>query len=83
MQNKMSTELKTLKAKLEVPKKDGSMSSNYKDVDVQLNRFWGGEKRGVSLQFTFLGEDDNYHHFQLDKENVLLLLSELKENFNE
>ena len=50
----MSTELKTLKGKIEIPKKDGTMTSNYKEIEVSLTRFWGGNKRETSLQITFL-----------------------------
>ena len=40
----MATELKTLKGKIEIPLKNGTMTSDYKDVDVSLTRFWGGEE---------------------------------------
>lgn len=36
----MSTELKTLKGKIEIPRKDRSMISDYKDVEVLLNSFF-------------------------------------------
>lgn len=77
----MSTELKTLKGKIEIPIKDGTMTSDYKEVDVSLTRFWGGTERGTSLQITFLNENDDYSHIQLDNENVKLLFEELKEHF--
>ena len=77
----MATELKTLKGKIEIPKRDGTMTSDYKKVDVSLTRFWGGAERKVSLQITFLNEQGNYSHIQLDNENVKLLFEELKENF--
>lgn len=77
----MSTELKTLKGKIEIPKRDGTMTSDYKEVDVSLTRFWGGPERKLSLQITFLNEQDDYSHIQLDNENVKLLFEELKENF--
>ena len=57
------------------------MTSDYKKVDVSLTRFWGGTERKVSLQITFLNEQGNYSHIQLDNENVKLLFEELKENF--
>ena len=75
----MSTELKTLKGKIEIP--NGTMTSDYKEVDVSLTRFWGGTERKVSLQITFLNEQGNYSHIQLDNENVKLLFKELKEKF--
>lgn len=77
----MSTELKTLKGKIEIPRKDGSMISDYKEVDVSLTRFWGGTERGTSLQITFLNENEDHFHIQLDSENVKLLFEELKEHF--
>lgn len=77
----MSTELKTLKGKIEIPRKDGSMISDYKEVDVSLTRFWGGTERGTSLQITFLNDQGNYSHVQLDNENVKLLFEKIKEYF--
>ena len=77
----MSTELKTLKGKIELPKRDGTMTPDYKEVDVSLTRFWGGAKRKLSLQITFLNEQEDYSHIQLDNENVKLLFEELNNNF--
>ena len=74
----MSTELKTLKGKLEIPEKNGTMISNYKEVDVSLTCFWGGIERGTSLQITFLNENGDYSHIQLDNENIKLLFKELE-----
>ena len=79
----MATKLKSLKGNIEIPKKDGTMTSNYKEVEVFLTRFWGGIKRETSLQITFLNEQGNYSHVQLDKENVKLLINELNVHFNE
>lgn len=76
----MSTELKTLKGKIEIPNRNETMTSDYKEVDVSLTRFWGGTERKLSLQITFLNEQGNYSHIQLDNENVKLLFEELKEN---
>lgn len=75
----MSTELKTLKGKIEIPNE--TMTSDYKEVDVSLTRFWGGTERKESLQITFLNEQGNYSHIQLDNENVKLLFKEIKKNF--
>lgn len=83
MQYTMSTELKTLKGSLELPERGGSMTSKYKKVDVSLTRFWGGSERNMSLQITFLNEQEDYSHVQLDNENVKLLIEELNNNFNE
>ena len=82
MQYTMSTELKTLKGSLELPKRNGNMTSDYKKVDVLLTRFWGGSKRNISLQITFLNEQGDYSHVQLDNENVKILIEELNNNFN-
>lgn len=79
----MSTELKTLKGKIEIPKRNGTMTSDYKEVDISLTRFWGGAKRGTSLQITFLNENGNYSHVQLNNENVKQLIEELNLYFNE
>ena len=73
----MSTELKTISAKIEIPKKH-SLQSDYLDTEISLNRFWGGNKRGTSLQITFLNEDSKYSHIQLDAKNI----RELKDILN-
>lgn len=74
----MSTELKTLSAKIEIPNKE-QMSSNYLDTEVYLTRFYGGANRGSSLQLGFRDENGNYHHVQLDNATVKQLLKELIE----
>lgn len=77
----MATDLKTLKALIEVPRLDGTMKSDYKKTEVQLTRFWGG-KRGTSLQIGFKGFDGNYSHIQLDNDNCRKLFEELRDHFN-
>lgn len=79
----MSTELKKLKGKVEISRLDGSMTSDYKRVDVSLNMFWGGSKRGKSLQITFLNENNEHSHVQLNNRNVKKLIKELTNNFSE
>ena len=76
----MSTELKSIKGKIEIPN-PSKVTSNYQETEVHLNRFWGGTERGVSLQITFLNENGNYSHIQLDNENVKELIEILKENY--
>ncbi len=76
----MSTELKTLKAKIEVPDY-ANRNSAYKDTEVLLNSFSGGTVRGHSLQITFLNEKDEYSHIQLDNENVHQLIKVLTETY--
>lgn len=58
------------------------MVSNYKDTEVSLNSFFGGVHRGKSLQITFLNEEGNFSHVQLDNESVKILLEELKQSFS-
>lgn len=65
----MSTELKSISAKIEIPKMN-SYTSDYLDTEVSLNRFWGGKDRGTSLQLTFLNEKGTHSHIQLDAENI-------------
>ena len=76
----MSTELKTLKAKIEVPDY-AHKDSAYKDTEVLLNSFPGGLVRGHSLQITFLNEKGEYSHIQLDNENVRELIRVLTETY--
>ena len=76
----MSTELKTLNAKIEIIDYTNKDSS-YKDTKVLLNSFSGGTVRGHSLQITFLNEKDEYSHIQLDNENVHQLIRVLTETY--
>lgn len=76
----MSTELKTLNAKIEVPDYTDKNSA-YKDTEVLLNSFSGGLNRGHSLQITFLNEKDEYCHIQLDNNNVHELIRVLTETY--
>lgn len=76
----MSTELKTLQGKIEVPNLD-DRTSEYNDTNVFVTSFYGGKDRGQSLQITFLDESGNYTHVQLDNENVKALVKELKYTF--
>ena len=76
----MSTELKTLKGKIEVfnPSK---MESTYKSTELHLNRFYGGKDRGASLQIGFYNQLGQYNHIQLDYQTVLELRDILNESF--
>ena len=76
----MSTELKTLNAKIEVPDYTHK-ESTYKDTEVLLNSFSGGLVRGHSLQITFLNEKNEYCHIQLDNKNVNELIKVLTETY--
>lgn len=76
----MSTNLKTLKGKTENPDTTQKIPT-YKDTEVHLTRFFGGVERGTSLQLGFYDADKNYHHVQLDNENVKELIKELQDYF--
>ena len=76
----MSTELKTLKVKIEVPNPP-KMESTYKSTELHLNRFYGGQKRGTSLQIGFYNDLGNYSHIQLDHETIIELRNILNEEF--
>ncbi len=59
----MSTNLKTLKRKK--PQKD-----------LQITRFYGGDKRGVCIQLTSEMEDGNIGYVQLSKKDLLHIINE-------
>jgi hypothetical protein len=75
----MSTELKSITAKIEIPSDIyGTRESCYIETEVSLTRFYGGTDRSTSLQLTFSDENGEYKHIQLDSENI----KELKEILN-
>lgn len=76
----MSTSLKTLQGKIEIPRKTDRVS-DYKNTEIHLTSFYGGKERGKSLQIGFLNEDENYVHIQIDNSNVKELIIELVSNF--
>lgn len=76
----MSTELKSLKGKIEKPSSIEE-KSNYFDVKLDLNRFYGGIERGTSLQMGFYNQLGQYNHIQLDNKNIMELKSLLNEYF--
>lgn len=76
----MSTELKTLQGKIEIPNPP-KMSSTYKSTELHLNRFYGGKDRGASLQIGFYNQLGQYNHIQLDRQTVLELRDILNESF--
>ena len=76
----MSTELKTLKGKIEVPNPP-KIESTYKSTELHLNRFYGGKDRGTSLQIGFYNQLGQYNHIQLDYQTVLELRDILNESF--
>lgn len=76
----MSTQLGNLQVKIEIPNRK-KQTSDYIDTDVLLNRFYGGTKRGTSLQITFENETGDTSHIQLDNKNVHQLIKTLTEGF--
>lgn len=76
----MSTTFKSISAKIEIsdPKK---RESNYKETEVNLTSFFGGVKRGHSLQIGFVNEQNQYSHIQLDNENIQKLKNLLNHEF--
>lgn len=77
----MATDLKSIKATIEIPKLT-ERESLYAPTDINLTSFYGGEKRGHSLQLGFVSSDGNYHFVQLDNNSVKTLIKELTTNFN-
>ena len=76
----MSTELKTLKGKIEIPDSP-KMESTYKSTELYLTSFYGGQERGTSLQIGFYNDLGNYNHIQLDHETIIELRNILNEEF--
>lgn len=76
----MSTELKTLQGRIEIPDSP-KKESTYKSTKLHLNRFYGGKDRGTSLQIGFYNQLGQYNHIQLDCRTVLELRDILNESF--
>ena len=76
----MATELKTLNGKIEIPFPE-KMRSTYMSTELHLNRFYGGEDRGASLQIGFYNQLGEYNHIQLDHETIIELRNILNEEF--
>lgn len=72
----MSTELDSIRATIEMPKSK-SQHSDYKPTQVSITRFWGGDKRGTSVQLTFQNELGRVEHIQIDQENIVKLIAQL------
>ena len=70
----MSVLLKSLKGKRELLSPDKKVK--YEDTHIQFMSFYGGNKRGKSLQIS-LDKD----HIQLDNENARILRTLLNEHF--
>lgn len=66
----MATDLKTLKADIEIPN-----TSEYIKTEVNLSSFYGGAKRGHSLQIGFNDEESNYKFVQLSNSSVRELVN--------
>ena len=75
----MSVQIATLSASIEI---GGTIAKiNYSETKVDVVKFAGGSKRGTSLHLSFLNEDKNRQHIQLDNDNVKELLKVLTEHF--
>lgn len=81
----MSTDFGKIKAKIETSKRGiGNIPEiSYIDTNVSLRRFYGGEKRGTSLQLTFLDEQDEFKHIQLDSKSIKKLKAILNNSFDD
>lgn len=66
----MSTELTSVFGKIEIPNPK-TKTSSYKNVEVSLNSFYGGIKRGQSLQITFENKEEGFSHVQLSNEEII------------
>lgn len=78
----MSTTIVELTGKSEITGPWGR-ESNYVDAEIHVSSFYGGEKRGKSIQITIhsIDSNDNYtiKHIQLDNETAKKLLEALKQ----
>lgn len=81
--NIMSTDLKTLKGKIETAAFIGNKTEpHYISKELHLTSFYGGKERGKSLQLGFETLTKEYAHIQLDNDTVKELIEILQENFN-
>lgn len=71
----MSTELNSIKGKIEVPIPH-KLHSEYKTAFLEITSFSGGKERGHSLQLNI-----NSEHIQLDNEGVRELIKELVKEY--
>jgi hypothetical protein len=76
----MSTDLKSLVGRVEIPNTD-KKTSEYKEVKVHLTIFHGGAERGKSLQIGYRNENNDYSHLQLSRETCSELRRILHDNF--
>ena len=80
----MSTQIKTLKGSIEIKVEEAeTISIKHLNRKIDLSSFYGGIERGKSLQIGFKNEFGHYVFIQLDNKNVLELLKELNNNFNQ
>ncbi len=79
----MSTEILHLRGKKEIPN-PRTRTCDYEHQNLSISRFWGGEERGICLQFTIWGASDNTH-IQLNENTVNYLATVLSDwrNANE
>jgi hypothetical protein len=75
----MSIQIARLSADIEV---GGTIHKiNYVQTKLDVVKFAGGSERGTSLQLSFLNEDKERQHIQLDNDNVKELIQALIEYF--
>tara|TARA_Y100001938_G_scaffold118785_1_gene164358 strand:+ start:86 stop:307 length:222 start_codon:yes stop_codon:yes gene_type:complete len=72
----MATELKTIKGKFQNEK-----TNEMETTKMTLVRFWGGDE-GTKLQLTLETTGQLFTHITLTREELKILVNEIKDNFN-
>lgn len=72
----MSIELKSIKGRYEIPRKD-EMKSDYGESTLRMTRFSGG-KKGLMVQLTVCQANGDTAYVQLTKEQAAEMIAELK-----
>ncbi len=74
----MATELKTIKGKFHNEK-----TNEMETTNMRLTRFWGGDE-GVKLDLSLKEQQGRFGftHITLTREELKILVNEIKENFN-
>lgn len=62
----MSVEISTHTGTYEIPNSK-THTSNYPEIEITVTRFWGGAKRGTSIQLTLVGDSS---YIQLDNQTA-------------
>ena len=80
----MSTSIKTIKGRYELPVSDGTFNPKYGESQIHLNTFYGGSKNGKMLQITIGNNDIPFlapSHVQLTQKQVKSLVKAIKKAF--